>query len=374
MRTRSTALICCQALWARGHGGMHPLRPERLRMTYELLQAYGAFDGERSRAIEPRPATDEELALWHDEEYIDAVRKLGHGDKGIRPRRYNFGPGDNPVFPNMYESEALKVGASLLAARLVAEHEVEAAFSFSGGLHHAMAGHASGFCVFNDAAIAIRWLVDQGLRVAYVDIDAHHGDGVQAAFYDTDRVLTISLHESGLYLFPGTGFASECGTGAGKGYSVNVPLLPYADDEVYLWAFDAVVPPLVAHFAPDVLVTQLGIDTHYLDPLAHLNLTTAGYCSLIQAFHDMRLPWVALGGGGYNIRTVARAWTLAYGIMSGQAFGDEIPPAYTEAYGDQRLNDHSTPQVSQSDLATAREDARRQVASLERALGPKRFG
>jgi acetoin utilization protein AcuC len=370
----SAALICSEALWAHGHGGMHPLRPERLRMTYELLQAYRAFDGADSRLVVPSPASDEDLGLWHSAEYVDAVRRLDRGDKDIRPRRYNFGPGDNPIFPAMYESETLKVGASLLAARLVIEGQVDVAFSFSGGLHHAMVGHASGFCVFNDAAIAVRWLVNQGQRVAYVDIDAHHGDGVQAAFYDTDRVLTISLHESGNYLFPGTGFVHECGKGAGKGYSANLPLLPYADDEVYLWAFDQVVPPLIADFCPDVLVTQLGIDTHYQDPLAHLNLTTHGFCSLIRAFQDLGVPWVALGGGGYNIHTVARAWTLAYGIMSGQTFADAIPGSYMRTHGDRWLSDHDGPQVSPQDIALAREDAQRQVALLRRTLGPTRFG
>jgi acetoin utilization protein AcuC len=353
---------------------MHPLRPERLRMTVELLQAYGAFDGTNSRLVAPTPATDEELALWHSPEYIDAVRKLGHGDRRVKARRYNFGPGDNPVFADMYESEALKVGASLLAARLVVERQVDVAFGFAGGLHHAMSGHASGFCVFNDAAIAIRWLVNEGLRVVYVDVDAHHGDGVQAAFYDTDRVLTISLHESGEYLFPGTGFVPERGKGAGAGYSANLPLLPYADDEVYLWAFDQVVPPLIADFCPDVLVTQLGIDTHYQDPLAHLNLTTAGFCSLVQAFRDTGLPWVALGGGGYNVHTVARAWTLAYGIMSEQTFDETIPAPYAQTYGDQWLSDRGSPQVSEQNIRLAQQDARRQVTALRRTLGPERFG
>jgi acetoin utilization protein AcuC len=342
-------------------------------MTYHLLDAYGAFDDSRSRTVVPSPASNDDLALWHTAEYIDAVRRLSDGDTAISPGRYRFGPGDNPVFRGMYETEALKAGASLLAARMVVEKTVDVAFSFSGGLHHAMSGYASGFCVFNDAAIAIRWLAQQGLRVLYVDIDAHHGDGVQAAFYDTDQVMTISLHESGHYLFPGTGFTIELGRGTGEGYSINLPLLPRTGDSVYCWAFEQVVPPLAADFAPDILVTQLGIDTHFLDPLAHLALTTAGYTSLIRAFDDMALPWVALGGGGYNVHTVARAWTLAYGIMSGQEFADEIPESYAATYGDRWLSDHVGPQIRDTDIALGRAYAARQVKALQVALGASRF-
>jgi acetoin utilization protein AcuC len=369
----TTALIYSGDLWAHGHGPSHPMRPERLRMTFELLQAYGAFDDNGSRLIPPRPATDAQLALWHTVEYVDAVRKLSTGDNRVRARNYNFGPGDNPVFPGMYEGEALKVGASLLAAQLVIEREVDVAFSISGGLHHAMDAYASGFCVFNDAAIAIRWLAQRGLRVLYVDIDAHHGDGVQAAFYDTDQVMTISLHETGEYLFPGTGFVEETGRGRGKGYSINLPLFPRTNDDVYLWVFGEVVPPLAAAFAPDVLVTQLGVDAHFMDPLAHLALTTTAYAALFRAFHDLSLPWIALGGGGYNVNTVARAWTSAYGIMRGQAFPDQIPASYAEAYGDLWLHDRTGPGLREQDIALARAYAERRLQALRHAVGPARF-
>jgi len=366
---RKSAFLCSPELWVHGHGGSHPMRAERLEMTYELLEAYGAFDREGSRLIVPEAADEEELALWHTRDYVDAVRRLSEGDHRVSARRYNFSPGDNPVFPGMYESESLKAGATLEAARLVATGEADVAFSFAGGLHHAMAGYASGFCVFNDAAVAIRWLAEQESRVLYVDIDAHHGDGVQAAFYSSDQVMTISLHESGHYLFPGTGFVNELGEGAGRGYSVNVPLLPYTDDAAYLSAFDGVVLPLAEQFAPDVLVTQLGIDTHYQDPLAHLALTTHGYAALVRAFHDMGVPWVALGGGGYNVHTVARAWTLAYGIMSECEFADEIPASYAERYGDRWLHDRGGPRLDPQAAARARTYAERQVAALQEMLG-----
>jgi acetoin utilization protein AcuC len=297
------------------------------------------------------------------------VRRLSNGDRSIQPWKYRFGPGDNPVFPGMYETEAIKAGSTLLAARLVLDKQVDVAFSFAGGLHHAMAGHASGFCVFNDPAIAIQWVVDQGLRVVYVDIDAHHGDGVQAAFYDSDRVMTLSLHESGRYLFPGTGFVEELGSRAGRGYSINLPFLPYTSDAVYQWAFAEIVPPLIERFAPDVLFTQLGVDTHYLDPLTHMQLTTEAFGAAVRAFREMDLPWVAMGGGGYNVHTVARAWTLAYGIMSDRAFDDAIPEEYSQAYGDRWLHDHERPEIPQRVLESTRRHAEQQVAALKRELG-----
>jgi acetoin utilization protein AcuC len=370
------AFICSPDLWQRGHGAAHPLKPERLQRTYELLSAYGAFacpepcrrDGQESILVPPRQATSEELGLFHTEEYIEAVRSLSQGERKFNPRRYNFGPGDNPVFPKMYETEALKVGAALAAAELVTSDQVGVAFSFSGGMHHAGPANASGFCVFNDAAVAIHWLLQEGLRVAYVDIDAHHGDGVQNAFYETDRVLTISLHESGRYLFPGTGFVEEIGRGAGRGYAVNLPFASYTDDEVYLWAFEEIVPPLVRRFQPDIVVSQLGVDTHYRDPLTHLCLTTSGYVATVTTIKKLAPRWLALGGGGYDIDVVARSWTLAYGIMSGQEFPDDLPSVYAEKYGQGSLRDHEKPRISSELREQARRYAEAGVAALKRAL------
>ncbi|MBN1937486.1 MAG: acetoin utilization protein AcuC [Anaerolineae bacterium] len=366
---RKAAFICSPDLWSTGHGGSHPLRPVRLKMTYELLQAYAAFSSANSSVVAPRPATDDELALWHTPGYVDAVKRLAAGDKTVNPWAYRLGSGDNPIFPQMYETEALKAGSSLLGAEMLVRGEVDVAFSFSGGLHHAMANHASGFCVFNDAAVALRWLMAQGKRVVYVDIDAHHGDGVQAAFYDTDRVLTISLHESGEFLFPGSGFVDELGKGQGRGYSVNMPLFPYTEDDLYLEAFERIVLPLIDRFKPDILATQLGADSHFQDPLAHLQLTTLGYARMIQAFRDLNLPWLALGGGGYNVGTVARIWANAYGTMSDQPLPDEIPASWAGQYGLSHLHDRDTPQIDRHKRALAREYAETQMTELERMLG-----
>ncbi len=334
----------------------HPMRPVRLQYTFDLLQAYGAFDSESSLLVLPRPATEEELGWLHSAEYITAVRAFSSGTGGYDPMRFNFAiQGDNPIYEGMYEAAALSTGATLVAAELVASRQVDVAFSISGGLHHAAANHASGFCVFNDPALAIKYFRQRGLRVAYVDIDAHHGDGVQEAFFDDDQVLTISVHESGQYLFPGTGFVNEIGVGKGSGFSVNLPLYPYTGDEIYLEAFHEVAPPLLRAFAPDVLVTQLGIDTYHSDPLTHLQITTRGYIEAVTELSRLKVPWLALGGGGYDLMAVARAWTLAYGVMLDLEWPDRIPQGFAQQYGVSQLRDSATPEVP----AKVREDARR---------------
>jgi len=370
------AFICTEELWSQGFGGRHPLKPERLKRTYELLMAYRAFDASNSHLVPPHLASREELLLFHTAEYVDAVASLS-GAEGSKvcgeardlARRYNFRPDETPVFPGMYETEGLKVGAALTGARLIAEGQVQAAFSFAGGMHHARPALASGFCVFNDITVAIHWLMRQGLRVAYVDIDVHHGDGVQAAFYDTDQVLTISLHQAGILFYPGTGFPEELGTGAGYGYSINLPFMIYTSEELYLWAFRQVVVPLVRQFAPDVLVTQLGVDTHYRDSLGSLKLTTQGYVTLIEELEtlaDTIGRWLAFGGGGYAVDVVPRAWTLAYGLMSGQTFPDELPPAYSERYGPGQLHDTAGPEpVEEWVVETTREYVERNIATLK---------
>jgi len=366
--------LCSEAMWAQGHGAGHPLKPERLRRTFELLRAYRAFDVPGSRLVEPPPATREELALFHPPEYLDAVAALSRGDEGVDPWRYNFGPGDNPVFPGMWEVEALKSGGAVEGARLLLAGQARTAFSFAGGFHHARPDRAYGFCVFNDAAVAIHWLLRQGLRVAYVDVDVHHGDGVQEAFYDTDRVLTISLHESPQTLFPGTGYPDEGGDGAGLGYSLNLPLAPGTTDEVYLWAFRRVVPPAVRRFAPDVLVTQLGVDTHFADPLAQLLLTTRGYVAVVEELRDLAgetRGWLALGGGGYAVEVVPRAWTLAYGVMSGQEFPDDFPAAYAATCGPGRLHDRFPPELAPGPLEETWAYARASVGALAREVGDR---
>jgi len=349
----------------------HPMRPVRLRYTHQLLQEYGAFDHPDAVLLDPRAATEDELTWLHTGEYVAAVKALGAGASGVDQARFGFsGRGDNPVYPGMFDAAALSTGGTLLAAEMVASGEVGAAFNISGGLHHAAAGHASGFCVFNDPALAIHYLLNRGMRVAYVDIDAHHGDGVQEAFYADDRVLTISLHESGQYLFPGTGFVSESGVGAGLGYSVNLPFFPYTGDEEYVPAFNQVVLPLVRAFAPDVLVTQLGIDSYHSDPLTHLQMTTEGFTEVLRQFARIGLPWLALGGGGYDVTAVARAWTLAYGVMLGVDWPDQLPRGFATEHGVERLRDVGSPEVPASVKIDVRRQAAESVAEVRQAIFP----
>jgi acetoin utilization protein AcuC len=284
-----------------------------------------------------RDASNDELMLVHTERYIDAVTRAGHGEQGDW-WQFGFGPGDNPIFDLMHEASARVAGASLTAAEAVLSGRAEHAFNPAGGLHHAMPEQASGFCVYDDPAIAIAWLLAQGVgRVAYVDVDVHHGDGPQAIFYRDPQVLTISLHQSGRTLFPGTGFIPEFGAGDATGTKVNVPLPPDTMDDAWLMAFQEIVPPLVRAWKPEVLVTQLGCDTHYTDPLAQIGLTTRAYMETARLLHDLAHEaaggrWVATGGGGYQwARVVPRAWTIYFAEMAGVQVSDELPESWIEA-------------------------------------------
>jgi acetoin utilization protein AcuC len=310
------------------YGAAHPLKTFRLKLTYELIKACGLLTPSDPRLIEPRMASENDLLVFHTKDYIDTLKSANSGTVKAGADAFGLGPGDNPIFPGMYDWSRLVAGASLHAASLVDRGEADIAFNIAGGLHHALASRASGFCYINDPVLAILFLVQRGRKVAYIDIDAHHGDGVQQAFYDTDKVLTISLHETGAMLFPGSGFERETGVGSGNGYSVNIPLPPEADDELFVHAFDEVVLPLVKAFGPDIIVTQLGVDTFRTDPLAHLNYTTNGFCDVVTRIKTLAPKWVALGGGGYDVANVARAWTLAWAIMNDMEAPDLIPEPF----------------------------------------------
>ncbi|MGH2683060.1 MAG: acetoin utilization protein AcuC [Actinomycetota bacterium] len=356
------------------HGPQHPLRPLRVMLTRELIAAYGLLELKTVTEKSPRVATDEELHLVHTPRYVDAVKRtaeLSPGELG----RFGFGPGDNPTFPGMHDASAQVAGASIVAAEAVHSGRAEHAFSPAGGLHHAMPERASGFCVYDDPAIAVAWLLDRGVeRVAYVDVDVHHGDGPQAIFYRDPRVLTISIHETGRYLFPGTGSVEERGEGEAEGTKVNVPLPPFTSDDSWLEAFHQVVPPLVRRWKPDVLVTQLGCDTHHTDPLAHLNLSTRAYREAAKALHGLAHDaaggrWLATGGGGYQwARVVPRAWTMYFAEMVDQEIPDEIPDEWlalaTEKAGHpvpERLSEPSPPAGDHAEVASVLERVRRVV-------------
>jgi acetoin utilization protein AcuC len=302
----------------------HPLQPIRVKLAVDLIRSTGLI--EYAHLLPPRPATIEELELVHSRSYIDLVRRLSDPRQRaqVPPEQIaaaGFASSDNPISDALHEGAALVAGASLVAAQLIQGGQALHVFSPSGGLHHAHRERASGFCTYNDAAIACQWLKEQGHRVAYVDVDVHHGDGVEGIFQSDPDVLTISLHESGRYLFPGTGFPEDCGVGKGRRTAANLPFLPYTWDEPWLEGFDRVVPALLRRFKPTVLVTQDGCDTHHLDPLAHLAATTRIWPHVGKAFHDLAHElcggrWLALGGGGYAIyEVVPRAWTLLFAEM-----------------------------------------------------------
>jgi acetoin utilization protein AcuC len=312
--------------------GDHPLNPVRLDLTMRLARELGVLDG--ARIVPPTPADERQLLTIHDADYLGAVR---HASDDPTFEGYGLGTADDPVFPGMYHASALVAGGSALAAGLVSDGSAQHAVNIAGGLHHAMRDHASGFCIFNDVVLGIRTLLASGVaRIAYVDVDVHHGDGVQAAFYDDPQVLTISLHQDPRTLFPGTGLPSEIGVGAAEGTSINVALPPGTDDAGWLRAFRAVVPGAVRAFRPDVLVTQCGCDTHHDDPLANLELTVDGQRAAILELHAMahEVPggrWLAVGGGGYGlVRCVPRTWTHLIAEASGQrvAVDTPIPPGW----------------------------------------------
>ena len=344
----------------------HPMKPIRLRYVYEMLKSYGAFDATNVDLVEPKKSCKEQILGFHIPEYVEAVASFSSGRMPVYPSTFNLGAGDNPIYDGMYEAALWSTGASLVGADLLMSGQAEVAMNISGGLHHAMSDRASGFCVFNDPVIAIQKFTQNGMRVAYVDIDCHHGDGVQAAFYDTDEVLTISVHESGTFIFPGTGDVNEIGVGKGKGYSVNLPLYPYTTDDTYMWAFGETVIPLLHAFQPDVLVTQIGIDSHFLDPITHLALTVQGFSEIVSQFSGVAPLWLVLGGGGYDLQAVARAWTLAFGVLSDQYFSDQIPNSYLNTYGISQLRDTEQLPIMQSAREDARKFAERNVADLKR--------
>ena len=398
--------VCRAAfLWSQGYlgysfGTTHPMQPRRLDLLYDLLQEAGLL--EEGEVREPTPASPQELQLAHSPEYIQAVERLGRGEQDWRAfSSFGFASTDNPPFAGMHEASALIAGGTLAAARLVLAgregwppatrarpagghariEKVQHAFNPAGGLHHAMPARASGFCVYNDPAVAIAWLLSQGLRVLYLDFDAHHGDGVQAIFYREPRVLTVSFHESGQYLFPGTGEISERGEGLGQGYAVNVPLAPFTDDESWLSAVEGLVPELARAFRPDIIVSQHGCDGHIWDPLTHLALTTRAFARAAALTHELAHElcggrWVATGGGGYEIyRVVPRAWALVWMEMTGRK-REDLPQAWRERW--QPHSPHALPErfldaamgPDPLRIASARLENARTVALVRTTLRP----
>ncbi len=309
----------------------HPFNPIRLEATHDLAQSLGIL--QPAALLHPRPATIDDLLLAHSPHYVDLVQRLGEtGRTTYGIERLGLGTDDNPVFAGMHDAARWAVGGTVRAAVEVANGRTRRALNLAGGLHHAGHGHASGFCIYNDVVVAIRWLRrETGWRILYVETDAHHGDGVQQAFYEDPDVFVLSLHESGQYLFPGTGAVSETGAGPGRGTTLNVPLAPATDDASWLDLYRRVVPEAIRRFQPDLVLSQHGCDGHYWDPLADLCATTRFYTESvgdlarwIQAYTPGR--WIAVGGGGYQtLSVVPRVWTLLWSQLIGAPLDDKTP-------------------------------------------------
>ena len=328
----AVAVVWDEDLRAYDFGPGHPLAPIRVQLAMRLTRDFGLLEAAAVDVLTPvAPATIDQISAVHDLEYIAAVQRTSLDPRDIDPAR-GLGTPDDPAFAGMHDASALVAGATLMAAQAVHSGRAQHAVNIAGGLHHAMPGSASGFCIYNDIGIAIAWLLAQGVqRIAYIDVDVHHGDGVQQMFYDDPRVLTISVHESPLTLFPGTGFADETGGPGALGTAVNVALPAGTGDQGWLRAFHAVVPDVLEAFDPQVIVSQHGCDTHIDDPLAHLALTIDGQRMSYEAIHrwahryaDGR--WIAVGGGGYEwVDVVPRAWTHLIAEAAGRPIDPQAP-------------------------------------------------
>ncbi len=326
----------------------HPMRPERFTLAVSLMRQWGLLeppagpvstskDVQRAPVWAPPAATEDDALLVHSAEYLDALRTADAHPDAADPA-YGLGPGDTPAFSGMLAASLLAVGGTSLALDSVLDGRATRAFNPAGGLHHAARDRASGFCTLNDCAIAIERAIraQPGLRIAYLDIDAHHGDGVEAAFRHRDDVLTVSLHESGRYLFPGTGAARDIGEGAGFGYAVNVALPPGAGSDEFYSAFRQVLAPAVRAFGPDAIVAQLGADSHRGDPLTHLENTIQGHARLVGGIVDLANEVcagrvAATGGGGYQpYSAVPRMWACAMATLMGATIPAEVPAAWLD--------------------------------------------
>ncbi|MBD1380147.1 acetoin utilization protein AcuC [Metabacillus arenae] len=315
---KDAAFVYSKAFQKYKFSNKHPFNQLRVELTLDLLKSMKAID--ETDMIEPRTATDEELSLVHDPAYIQAVKAAGQNqlseEAGLN---YGIGTEDTPMFENMHEASALLVGGTLTAVDQVMQGNTKHAINLGGGLHHGFRGRASGFCIYNDSAVAIKFIQEKyKARVLYIDTDAHHGDGVQWTFYDDPKVCTLSIHETGRYLFPGTGNVSERGSGRGYGYSFNIPLDAFTEDESWIQAYKRSALEVAEYFRPDVILTQNGADAHYHDPLTHLSATMNIYHEIPKLAHEIAHQycngrWIAVGGGGYDIwRVVPRAWSLIW--------------------------------------------------------------
>ena len=299
-------------------GPDHPFKPERAAKTYDLCTRYGVMNHPWMKIFEPEALARPLLMLFHEPIYVRLLEEASRGKVRLEMLERGLGTADNPILSGIYEWSLLAAGGTHEAMNHLTHGDTLVAFNPLGGFHHAMPGHAEGFCYINDIAIAIRSALKKSpeLKIAFLDLDAHHGNGVQEAFYEDPRVLFISLHETGRILYPWAGNEIEMGEGEGKGFTVNFPLEPGSDDEVFDFALDEVVFPLVRSFFPHIVVALLGADMLISDPLTHLKLTNNSYQRAVKGVRELCPKVLALGGGGYDLYRTARCWTLAWSILN----------------------------------------------------------
>lgn len=322
MSDRKPAFLYSSRIESLNYPGDCPFKTQRAGLTLRKLQALGLLQQADPRLIEPGPASLLEIQKFHAREYLDELKRASEGDLTVAGLQMGLGGLDTPVFKDMFTYGAWACGSALTAAELLLNGTFDIAFSLVGGFHHARRDHAAGFCYLNDAALACMHLAEAGRRVLYLDVDAHHGDGVQDAFYSRNDIFTISLHESGKMLFPWGGFETEIGEGPGVGFNANVCLPAGTFDDAFVAAFDDVVMPLLNAFGPDVIVLELGMDTLAGDPLTHLRMTNNIVVEVLERLLARRCPLLVLGGGGYHVNNTVRAWALAWRTCCGESDDD----------------------------------------------------
>lgn len=335
--TKNNILIYSDKLAAFDYGETHPFKPYRAKLMFELLNRYGLIHEPDQEIVPPQALSEEALLSFHTKEYLNILKRCDAEEFDLDILEAGIGTEDNPVIPHMLEYAVTASGGTYQCAMKLLHEKVRLAFNPHGGFHHAGPGHAEGFCYINDIAIALLALVTAGKKVAYIDLDVHHGNGVQDAFYNDNRVLTISLHESGATLYPWGGHENEIGNGKGRGFNVNIPFCQGTDDDTYISTYEKIVPPLLKSFRPEILFVEIGGDAHRDDPLAHLQLTTKSYITILNSLRDMKRPMLATGGGGYSAHKTAVIWALSWatlcgleatdnfaGLVGGMMYGPEI--------------------------------------------------
>ncbi len=372
MSVRSAFIYSQKFAKFRAHKG-YPWLFDRSEVTYQLCDKLQLFDHDSTEIHTPKPARTEALLSFHTKQYIRLLRKANQGKPDEEWLRHGLGTTECPVFEGVYDYHALAAGATLLGAELIDQGEADVVFSPTGGFHHAGKDFAAGFCYINDIVLAIKNWLRRRKRILYIDIDAHHGDQVQAAFYNTSKVMTVSFHEGGHTLFPfKTGFESEIGLGRGKGYSINVPLPENTCDEEFLWAFDRIFLPVARAFQPDVVVAVLGADVLFSDPFSSLQLTNISASQALQTILQVSPKLLALGGGGYIRDNIARTWTLAWAIMNHQGPNEEDTAAFGGVFwGDGLSSLSDRPHFLPENLKKKTQaDIQRVVRAIERDAFP----